>query len=92
MKLISRIAVLCYVTVVLFISISVLAFVFRIIPLKSVIDGLTFIYYDEKIALIIIASTFVAILVNYMFFNVFSSKQQRGKTIAFDNPSGRVSV
>ena len=27
-----------------------------------------------------------------MFFNVFSDKQQRGKTIAFDNPSGRVSV
>jgi uncharacterized alkaline shock family protein YloU len=92
MKFISRIAVLFYVTVVLFLSISVLAFVFRVIPLKSVIDGLTFIYYDEKIALIVIASTFVAIFVNFMFFNVFSDRQQRGKIIAFDNPSGRVSV
>ncbi|MCR4338216.1 MAG: alkaline shock response membrane anchor protein AmaP [Candidatus Omnitrophica bacterium] len=92
MKFVIRLAVLFYVTSLLFVGSFLLLFVMHMIPLENVVMILQFMYYDEKMRLIwgIIAA--VLLIKNYIYAQAISGFQQRGRTIAFDNPSGRVTL
>jgi len=92
MKLLTRIAVLFYVTMALFLSAFILLFVLNYIDIRSVQDLLWLIYYDEKLRFIFAVAGGVILFLNYIFYQSFSVNVHKGKTIAFDNPSGRVSV
>lgn len=92
MKFLTRIAVLFYVTMVLFLSSFVLLFVLNQIEVSGVLNLLSLIYFDETLRFIFAVMAVVLLFFNYIFYQTFTVNVHKGKTIAFDNPSGRVSV
>ena len=96
MKFFTRIAVLLYVTFTLFFGVSTLLFVFDVIKLKTVVTFfalvLSIIQSDHylKIDTGILAA--LLLLVNLMFYRMFSVGVYKEKIIAFDNPAGRVII
>ncbi len=92
MNILKRIAVLFYVTMVLFLSSFILLFVLNYIDVRSVHQLMSIIYSDETLRIIFAVSAIVLLLLNYVFYQAFTISGQKGGTIAFDNPSGRVNV
>lgn len=92
MKFLTRIAVLFYVTFVLFLSAFVLLFVLNYIEIQNVLNMLTIVYYDEAFRMVFALAACALLFLNYIFYRAFTVNIHREKTIAFDNPAGRVSV
>ena len=92
MNFLKRIAVLFYVTMVLFLGSFILLFVFNYIDVRGVHHLLAMIYHDETLRIIFAISGGVLLLLNYVFYQAFTVSGQKGGTIAFDNPSGRVNI
>jgi uncharacterized alkaline shock family protein YloU len=92
MNILKRIAVLFYVTMMLFLGSLVLLLVFNAIDVRSVHQLLSMIYFDETLRVIFAACAAFLLLFNYIFYRAFTVSGQKGGTIAFDNPSGRVNV
>ena len=77
---------------VLFIGTFTALFVLNYIEANSVHKLLSLIYRDETLRVIFGASAAGLLLINYIFYQAFTVSGQKGETIAFDNPSGRVNV
>ena len=92
MNFLKRIAVLFYVTMILFLGSFVLLFVFNYIDARSIHQLLSMVYFDETLRIIFGISASALLVINYVFYRVFTINNRKGGTIAFDNPSGRVSV
>lgn len=92
MTILTRFAVLFYVTLVLFLSCFLLLFVLHKIDLNQIMDALAVIYFDETLRQIVGAAAAALLLVNFVFYRLFSVNIHRDKIIAFDNPAGRVTV
>ncbi len=92
MKFLTRIAVLFYVTLVMFLSSFVLLFVLNYIEIQRIFNMLTIIYDDEALRMIFAAASCGFLFLNYVFYRAFTINIHKEKTIAFDNPAGRVSV
>ena len=92
MSFIQRMLVLWYVSLVLFLSCLILLVIFGQVDLNQI----NFFFYtithveNLRITWAIIAGTLIVI--NFVFFKVYTVNVHRDKTIAFDNPSGRVVV
>jgi uncharacterized alkaline shock family protein YloU len=67
-------------------------FVLNLFPLADVTNLLSRIYSDLQWRTIIGICVAVVLVLNYIFERVLLSQQQKGRMIAFDNPSGRVSI
>lgn len=87
-----RLAVLFYVTVTLFYTCFMLLYVSNIIDYKTLSSFCYAIYVDDTLKLIVGSIAGVILFINLMFFKFFSVSSRRDKIIAFDNPSGRVTV
>jgi len=92
MKFMIRLGVVFYVTIILVLSCVMVLLVLNAIPFELIVDLLELAYYDINIRLIVGATAIVILLVNHIFSRTILGEQQRGKIIAFDNHSGRVSV
>lgn len=92
MKFLTRIAVLFFVTLIMFLSAFVIVFTYNLVSLQEVLDFITIVYYDEAVGMICAAYAGVLLFLNFVFYQVFTVNIHRDKTIAFDNPAGRVSV
>lgn len=92
MNFLKRIAILFYVTMVLFLGSFALLFVLNYINVRDVHQLLSIVYFDETLRIIFGVSAVVLLLLNYVFYQAFTVSGQRGGAIAFDNPSGRVNV
>ena len=92
MKLLTRLAVLFYVTSILFVACLSLLFVLNLIDLVYLIKTLEFAYTDIKLRWILGAISVVLLIKNFIYAQAISDRKMREKTIAFDNPSGRVTV
>ena len=92
MKLFTRVAVLFYVTLVLFLTAFIFVYVLNLIRFNDVVDILYVAYYDHRMKLAIGIMAGVFLFFNFIFYRIFSIKVQKEKTIAFDNTSGRVTV
>jgi uncharacterized alkaline shock family protein YloU len=102
MTFVQRLLVLFYVTLVAFLGCFFLLLAFNLYAQQVLginlidINWVYFILYsvihDYKLSMAfsIIAAFFL--VVNFIFFSVYSVNVHRDKTIAFDNPTGRVSV
>lgn len=92
MKVMVRFGVLFYMTILLFLGSFMLLFVFGWIRSQDIAVVMYIIENDMSRRIVLGVSTGIILLMNYLFVRAISGSQQRGKTIAFDNPSGRVSV
>ena len=91
-KFLTRMAVLFYVTLILFLSSFILLFVLNYLDIKSVMNLLTVIYHDEAMRMAYALGACVLLFLNFIFYRTFTVNVHKEKTIAFDNPAGRVSV
>ena len=92
MKFFTRIAVLFHVTLILFMCSFMGLFALNWIVLSDIQDLFFVAYFDENLRIIISVLAGIMLFVNFVFYKVFSVNQHRDKIIAFDNPSGRVSI
>lgn len=92
MNFFQRIIVLFYVTLTLFLGGFLLLFATNWIGFKGVMDILYYIYHDENLKIAFTSLSAALIVINFIFYNMFSVNVHRDKIIAFDNPSGRVTV
>ncbi len=92
MKFMIRLGVVFYVTMILILTCVALLLVLNAVPFDLIVKLLELAYYDFNIRLAVGAVAVAILLINHLFSRAILSEQQRGKIIAFDNPSGRVSV
>jgi len=92
MKFITKLAVLFYVTSILFLGCFTLLFVLNVLDYHYVADILYGVYSDLHMRWIIGILAILFLIKNFVYANAISDRRQREKTIAFDNPSGRVSI
>ena len=92
MRFFTRVAVLFYVTIVLFISVLMLAYVLHWLDIKSLWMTLYAGYVDYNLRVVFGTTGAVLLLINFIFYNMFTVNIHREKIIAFDNPSGRITV
>ena len=76
----------------MFLSAFVLLFVLNYIEMQSIFNMFTMIYYDETLRMVFAVAACALLFLNYIFYRAFTVNIHREKTIAFDNPAGRVSV
>jgi len=95
MKFWARVAILFYVASITFVSCLAILFVTRlsdILTLQKINYYLNVVYKDPLLGMIIVAVSGAMIVLSLIFARVITGGKQQEKTIAFDNPSGRVSV
>lgn len=92
MRFMVRMAVLFYVTTILFLGCWLLLFVLNWVRLQEISTFLNLVYSHPQLRLIVGVIALAVLFINFLFWRAIVGEQQRGKTIAFDNPSGRVSV
>ncbi len=92
MKLLTRLAVLFYVTTILFIGCFTLLFVLHVLDYGYVSDILYGVYTDIRLRWFFGIIAVLFLVKNFVYANAISDRRQMEKTIAFDNPTGRVSV
>lgn len=92
MRLFTRVAILFYVTIVLFLGCFILAFALNWIPLNIFLDFFSVVYTEHVLKIILITLASFILLINFVFYLFFSINAYKEKTIAFYNPHGRVTV
>jgi len=92
MKLMTRLAVLFYVTVIMFVGVTAVLIALNWVDLNYILNVLVGMYINEELRLIGGSIGAGILLFNFLFANAISDRYAREKNIAFDNPSGRVSV
>ena len=92
MMFLKRLAVLFYVSLTLFLSAFLILFVLNWVNYYDVTFMLSTIYSDQNLRLIIGCMAAVFLVINFLFYQFYSVNVHRDKIIAFDNPSGRVTV
>lgn len=92
MKLMVRLAVLFYRTTLLLLGCFIILFVFNVITIGDVTDVLARFYADDEWRLVAGILAGIMLVFNLFFSRAILNYHQKERTIAFDNPSGRVSV
>jgi uncharacterized alkaline shock family protein YloU len=87
-----RLTVLFYVTIILFIGSFMALFSLNWINIDDLYAMTSMLYRDKDLRLIIGIVSGIILFCNFLFYQYFSVNVHRDKIIAFDNPSGRVSV
>jgi uncharacterized alkaline shock family protein YloU len=89
---IKRLTVLLYVTIIMFLGCGIALFALHVVKFNEVFLFAYATYHDRDLRLIVGILGGVILLSNFFFYKYFSVNVHRDKIIAFDNPSGRVSV
>ena len=92
MRFLTGVALLFYVMTISVIGGVTILFVTHILLLKEVNDYLTIIYADMHMRGLIAGIGSALIVLSFIFARIISGGRQKERTIAFDNPSGRVIV
>jgi len=92
MRVFTRLAMLFYVAIILFIGGLIVSFATHTITLMEVNYYLDTAYSDINLRFIIIMVSAATMFLSLLFARIITGSQQKEKTIAFDNPSGRVSI
>ena len=92
MNFIKRILVLIYVTLITILAYGLIMFALNWLSLPNISKLLYIFYIDENLRLGVAIAGCVLIFINFLFYKIFTINIHRDKIIAFDNPSGRVTV
>ena len=92
MLFLTRIAIYFYCAIIITVAFLCLGFYAHIVELKSVVDFLTIIYEDKQAGAVLGGMAILIILMSVILANLILGRQTKERTIAFENPSGLVSV
>lgn len=87
-----RFAMLVYVTILLFFSCGILLLALNLIDPHFAAEILFASFYDQRLRIVFGIFGALLLILNFMFYQFFSINVHREKIIAFDNPTGRVTV
>jgi uncharacterized alkaline shock family protein YloU len=92
MWLLTRLAVFFYLAIILSVGVLCILFVAHQLRLEEVINILTRVYQDQQMSMILCMVVAVIMFMSVLWANLIYARRQKERTIAFDNPSGPVSV
>ncbi|MDD3374758.1 MAG: alkaline shock response membrane anchor protein AmaP [Candidatus Omnitrophica bacterium] len=92
MRVFTRLAMLFYSVIILFVGSLVVSFTTHTIALIEANDYLDAVYNDTNLCFVISVISVVVMFLSLLFARIIIGGQQKEKVIAFDNPSGRVSI
>ncbi len=92
MWLMTRLAIVFYVTIIWISSLAVMLFVFHVLDLNMVHQFLNLVYNDSKAGAIVFGIACAIIFISFLLENLIYGRRRRERTIAFDNPGGPVAV
>lgn len=92
MWFLTRMAIVFYVTILWIASISVVLFAFHALDLETVNQIISVIYYDRHVGWIVAGVAGAVIAISLLLENLIYGQRRMKRTIAFDNPSGPVTV
>jgi len=92
MRVFTHIAMIFYVAIILFIGGLAVSFAFHNITIGEINYLLSMAYNDLNLRIIIILVSSLIMFLSLVFGRVITGSHQKERTIAFDNPSGRVSI
>ena len=92
MKFIARLAIFFYVVVISIISGFVMLFVTHVFPIAEIDYYLKFTYYDAESRGLVGLVAGIVMALSFLLAKIIFGGEQKERTIAFDNPSGRVSI
>ena len=86
------IIIIFYIIVSALIGAVILSFSFNIVDINDLILRLNTIYNSSNARIVLTASGILFIIVSLLLAQITSAKREREKTIAFNNPSGQVTI
>lgn len=92
MKFMTDLAIVFYKYTVLLLGCIIGIYVLNLVSFQDVVYLMYRIYQDTDLRIFFGALAGILLIKNFIYVRTLAGYQQRGKTIAFDNPSGRVSV
>lgn len=92
MNFFTRAAILFYVTIILFLGCFAILYVLNVLPHKDILDLLYMIYVDDNLRVAVGCIAAGLLFINFILYRQLDVNAHKEKIIAFDNPSGRVSV
>ena len=92
MNFLTRLGLKFYFLTVLIVALSALLFVFNKITLENIYYVQHQISLDFQLRIIVGLVALALLLLNFAFSQIITGQQLREKNIAFDNPSGRVTI
>ena len=92
MLFLTRLAIYFYCAVIITVAFLCLGFYAHIVELKTVVDFLTIAYEDKQTGAVLGGLAILIILMSVILANLILGRQKKERTIAFENPSGLVSV
>jgi uncharacterized alkaline shock family protein YloU len=92
MKTFANVFFLFCITIIIVINLVVIAFVLEVLKLQQIMYYLQTVETDLKLRYIVGAISGMLILLCFSITRIISGVQQKERTIAFDNPSGRVTI
>lgn len=92
MKLFTWIIMGCYMTLFVLLGVGLVAFSLHWVPVEGAVLWLQKAYAEQNLQIACLLTGIGLILLNWMIANLTLAKLQQQKTIAFENPDGRVTV
>ncbi len=92
MIFLKRLAILFYVSLLLFFSCGIVLFSAHLLKPPFVLEIFRAIYFDDTLRIAFGVFGAILLVLNFVFYQFFSVNVHREKIIAFDNPTGRVTV
>ncbi len=92
MWLMTRLAIIFYVSILWVTSTVVMLFVLHAFDFAIVKDLLFLVYNDQHLRIIVFAIACGIIFISFLLENLIYGRRRMERTIAFDNPSGQVTV
>ncbi|MBI4309932.1 MAG: alkaline shock response membrane anchor protein AmaP [Candidatus Omnitrophica bacterium] len=92
MWLMTRLAIVFYVSIIWITSLAVVLFVAHVLEFSAVHQALTVVYNDGKVGAIVAGISCGIIVMSFVLENLIYGRRRRERTIAFDNPGGPVAV
>ncbi len=92
MWMMTRLAIVFYVTIIWIASLAVMLFVFHVLDFNTVTELLGLVYNDNQVGAIVFGIACAIIFMSVVLENLIYGRRRRERTIAFDNPGGPVAV
>src|SRR5437870_3268253 len=92
MWLMTRFAIIFYVSILWLASVVVMLFVLHVLDFDTVHGILSIIYDDRQFRIIVFAIACGIIFISFLLENLIYGRRRMERTIAFDNASGQVTI
>ncbi len=92
MNFLRRLLVLFYVTLIMYIGCVLVLMALQLLPVEEVVASFHWLFIVDHARFVVGVSAICLLLINFIFYQLFTINVRKEKNIAFDNPAGRVSV